>query len=87
MIFNCGRFQLDLSKPRVMGIVNVTPDSFSDGGKFNTTEKAIEHASNMDNMFNVGKDLAHYLPQHQVAAAEMASRSIEYLKALNSYRP
>ena len=36
--------QLDLSKPRVMGIVNVTPDSFSDGGKFNTTEKAIEHA-------------------------------------------
>ena len=45
-------------------------------------EKAIEHASNMDNMFNVGKDLAHYLPQHQIAAAEMASRSIEYLKTL-----
>lgn len=44
MIFNCGCFQLDLSKPRVMGIVNVTPDSFSDGGKFNTTEKAIAHA-------------------------------------------
>lgn len=44
MIFNCGRFQLDLSKPRVMGIVNVTPDSFSDGGKFNTTGKAIAHA-------------------------------------------
>ncbi len=44
MIFNCGRFQLDLSKPRVMGIVNVTPDSFSDGGKFNTTEKGIAHA-------------------------------------------
>ena len=44
MIFNSGRFQLDLSKPRVMGIVNVTPDSFSDGGKFNTTEKAIAHA-------------------------------------------
>ena len=44
MKFNCGRFQLDLSKPRVMGIVNVTPDSFSDGGKFNTMEKAIAHA-------------------------------------------
>lgn len=44
MLFQCGRFQLDLSQPRVMGIVNVTPDSFSDGGKFNTTEKAIEHA-------------------------------------------
>ena len=44
MLFQCGRFQLDLSQPRVMGIVNVTPDSFSDGGKFNSTEKAIEHA-------------------------------------------
>jgi len=43
MQFLCGRFQLDLSKPRVMGIVNVTPDSFSDGGKFNTTDKAVAH--------------------------------------------
>ena len=44
MIFNCGKFQLDLATPRVMGIVNVTPDSFSDGGKFNSTDKAIAHA-------------------------------------------
>ncbi|MFM1911540.1 MAG: 7,8-dihydropteroate synthase [Pseudomonadota bacterium] len=44
MQFLCGRFQLDLSTPRVMGIVNVTPDSFSDGGKFNTTHKAVAHA-------------------------------------------
>jgi dihydropteroate synthase len=42
--FLCGRYQLDLSIPRVMGIVNVTPDSFSDGGKFDTTEKAVAHA-------------------------------------------
>lgn len=44
MKYHCGRFQLDLTIPRVMGIVNVTPDSFSDGGKFNTTDKAIQHA-------------------------------------------
>lgn len=44
MHFSCGRFELDLSTPRVMGIVNVTPDSFSDGGKFNTTDKAVAHA-------------------------------------------
>jgi dihydropteroate synthase len=44
MIFNCGKFQLDLTTPRVMGIVNVTPDSFSDGGKFSSTNLAIEHA-------------------------------------------
>lgn len=44
MIFNCGKFQLDLATPRVMGIINVTPDSFSDGGKFVQVELAVEHA-------------------------------------------
>lgn len=44
MIFNCGTFQLDLTSPCVMGIVNVTPDSFSDGGQFDATNLAIEHA-------------------------------------------
>ncbi|HEY8354176.1 MAG TPA: dihydropteroate synthase [Methylophilaceae bacterium] len=41
--FICGRYQLDLSSPRVMGIVNVTPDSFSDGGRYATVEKAVAH--------------------------------------------
>jgi dihydropteroate synthase len=44
MIFACGRYQLDLSRPRVMGIVNVTPDSFSDGGKHSSLALATEHA-------------------------------------------
>lgn len=44
MLFNCGKFQLNLNRPHVMGIVNVTPDSFSDGGKFARTDLAIEHA-------------------------------------------
>lgn len=43
-IFSCGKFQLDLSRPHVMGIVNVTPDSFSDGCKHHSTQKAVEHA-------------------------------------------
>lgn len=34
MIWQTSRFQISLEQPRVMGIVNVTPDSFSDGGKF-----------------------------------------------------
>ena len=42
--FLCGRYQLDLHRPHVMGIVNVTPDSFSDGGKFVSTELAVQHA-------------------------------------------
>ncbi len=39
-----GKFQLDLSRPLVMGIVNVTPDSFSDGGQHMQREAAIAHA-------------------------------------------
>ncbi|MCR3755841.1 MAG: dihydropteroate synthase [Sodalis sp. Psp] len=38
---------LDLSVPRVMGILNVTPDSFSDGGKHNRFADAIDHAAAM----------------------------------------
>jgi dihydropteroate synthase len=38
-----GRFAIDLSQPRVMGIVNVTPDSFSDGGAHASTDAAIRH--------------------------------------------
>ena len=34
MIWQTARFSIDLARPRVMGIVNVTPDSFSDGGKY-----------------------------------------------------
>jgi dihydropteroate synthase len=44
MKFSCGSYQLDLSRPHVMGIVNVTPDSFSDGGKYESVERAVEHA-------------------------------------------
>lgn len=44
MIFDCGKFQLNLNRPHVMGIVNVTPDSFSDGGKYAQKNLAIDHA-------------------------------------------
>ena len=44
MNLRAGNFVLELGHPLVMGIVNVTPDSFSDGGKFITRDAAIEHA-------------------------------------------
>jgi dihydropteroate synthase len=44
MQFHCGHFHLDLSRPLVMGIVNVTPDSFSDGGQHAQRDAAIAHA-------------------------------------------
>ena len=39
--WHTSRFRIDLSKPRVMGIVNITPDSFSDGGHFASTSSAL----------------------------------------------
>ncbi|WP_416138982.1 dihydropteroate synthase [Halomonas sp. HK25] len=43
----CGRHRLDLTFPRVMGILNVTPDSFSDGGRHVAREDALRHAERM----------------------------------------
>jgi dihydropteroate synthase len=42
-IWRTARFAIDLAQPRVMGIVNVTPDSFSDGGAHASTEAAVRH--------------------------------------------
>ncbi|MGD9703570.1 MAG: dihydropteroate synthase [Acidimicrobiia bacterium] len=44
MIWQCGEFSLSFDGPRVMGIVNVTPDSFSDGGVHESVDAAVEHA-------------------------------------------
>ena len=43
-MFHCGNFHLDLSRPLVMGIINVTPDSFSDGGLHLRHDAALAHA-------------------------------------------
>jgi len=40
----CGRFEFTLDRPVLMGVVNVTPDSFSDGGQYAATEAAVKHA-------------------------------------------
>lgn len=40
----CGRFRLELGRPLVMGVINITPDSFSDGGRFLDPKAAISHA-------------------------------------------
>jgi len=48
MMFDCNGRQLDLRRPRVMGILNVTPDSFSDGGRFLRREDAVRQALAME---------------------------------------
>ena len=52
--FQCGRFRLGLIRPLVMGVLNVTPDSFSDGGNFDTCSKAVQHA---ESLVNAGADI------------------------------
>jgi len=43
----CGRFVFSLERPLVMGVLNVTPDSFSDGGHHATPEAALRHANRL----------------------------------------
>jgi dihydropteroate synthase len=47
MIWQTSRFSIDLSEPRVMGIVNVTPDSFSDGGRHGSALAALQHCERL----------------------------------------
>ncbi|MGZ5272146.1 MAG: dihydropteroate synthase [Ramlibacter sp.] len=48
MHWQTSRFRIDLAgQPRVMGIVNVTPDSFSDGGRFHSTRAALAHCERL----------------------------------------
>ncbi len=46
-ILRCGALTLDLNRTHVMGVLNVTPDSFSDGGRFIAPQRALDHASRM----------------------------------------
>ena len=55
MYWKTTRFDVDLSEPQVMGIVNLTPDSFSDGGRFDDTQCALRHCEQLL------KDGAHML--------------------------
>lgn len=54
MIWRTSRFTIDLARPQVMGIVNVTPDSFSDGGHHASTAAALRHC---DQLLKDGADI------------------------------
>ena len=47
MIWQTTRFEIDLNTPQVMGIVNLTPDSFSDGGQHASTAQGLRHAEQL----------------------------------------
>jgi dihydropteroate synthase len=83
----CGRFKLDLNRPLVMGILNVTPDSFSDGGHYHHIDAALAHAEKLladgADILDIGGEStrpgAAFVP-----AEEEVSRVIPVIKALQS---
>jgi dihydropteroate synthase len=86
-IISCGNFQLDLQKKTmVMGILNVTPDSFSDGGHFNEIEKAVERAKQMvhdgADLIDIGGESTR--PGHApVSVQEEINRVVPVIKAIS----
>jgi len=84
-VLRCGAFLLPLDRPLVMGVVNVTPDSFSDGGKFLDSKAAIAHARRlMDDgadMLDIGGESSRPGAQ-AVAERDELERVLPVLKAL-----
>lgn len=81
MIWQTTRFDIDLTVPRVMGIVNLTPDSFSDGGRHDSTSSGLRHAQQLlregADILDIGGESSR--PGSPVVPAEEEWRRIEGL--------
>ncbi len=74
---NCRGKLIDLSSPKIMGILNLTPDSFSDGGKFNDEKSALLQA---EKMIKDGADFIDIGAQSTRPNAEFLSAKEEILR-------
>lgn len=74
---NSGGKLVDLSRPKIMGILNVTPDSFSDGGQFNSMKNALLHA---EKMISEGAEIIDIGPQSTRPNSEFLSSQEEQLR-------
>jgi dihydropteroate synthase len=87
---DCGGRKLDLSRPAVMGILNITPDSFSDGGVFLSPEKAIAQALRMAeegaDIIDVGGESTRP-GARPVSAQEEMDRVLPVVEALHARIP
>jgi len=85
-VWRCGRFRLDCTRPLVMGVVNVTPNSFSDGGLYFDSQQAVAHARRL---IDEGADLIDIGGEstrpgaRPVDAPEELRRVVPVLRALN----
>jgi dihydropteroate synthase len=84
-VLRAGRFTLSLERPLIMGVVNVTPDSFSDGGRFFNAARAVAHARQL---IDEGADILDIGGESTrpgaapVSEAEEADRVLPVLDAL-----
>ena len=85
MLLQCRNKTLDLHFPRVMGILNVTPDSFSDGGKFPGLNAVIDHALTLiedgADILDIGGESTRPGAQH-VSVQEELARVLPVVEAL-----
>jgi dihydropteroate synthase len=83
--------ELSLDRPVVMGIVNVTPDSFSDGGQFLSADAALEHAIALlaegADIVDVGGESTRPQSAEPVAVDEELRRVVPVVRALAAARP
>ena len=84
-MWKCGSFEFDTRKPVIMGILNVTPDSFSDGGMHNTLEAALAWAQQMidegAHMIDVGGESTRP-GSAEVSVEEETDRVLPVVRAL-----
>lgn len=80
-LINCNGRLVDLSYPKIMGILNLTPDSFSDGGKFNDKISALKHA---ENLLKDGAEIIDIGPQSTRPNAEFLSADEEIKRLGNT---
>jgi dihydropteroate synthase len=82
---------LELNRPIIMGILNVTPDSFSDGGQFNTVPEAVEHARQLvalgADIIDVGGESTRPQGARQIGADEELNRVVPVIRVLAGELP
>lgn len=78
---NCNGRLVQLNTPKIMGILNLTPDSFSDGGKFNEEKRALEHA---EKLLKDGAEIIDIGPQSTRPNADFLSSEEEIKRIGNS---
>ena len=82
-----GRRHLDLSRPLIMGILNVTPDSFSDGSRYSDVDRAVDRALQMEeegaDIIDIGGESTRPFAE-SVSAAEELKRVLPVIERLSS---